>query len=127
ALPNLETLALDNADLSAEDIHAIAVAFPKLVTLDIGDNEQRVADLDVARLLAEAPALRRLRLSRLGLDDRHAEALAASPDAARLVQIDLSTNKVADTGALALSRSPYLSHLRRLSLAATMIGHDAKQ
>src|SRR5205085_625507 len=57
ALPNLETLHLENADLTAEDLHAIVRAFPRLVSLDIGDNEARVARLDLARLLAGAPAL----------------------------------------------------------------------
>ena len=127
ALPNLETLALDNADLTAADIHAIVVAFPKLVTLDIGDNDQRVADLDLAQLLADAPALRRIRLSRLGLEDRQAIALASSPHARRLVQLDLSTNKLSDAGAFALARSEHLGAIRRLALAANAIGHDAKQ
>lgn len=127
ALPNLETLQLENADLSADDIHAIARAFPKLVTLDIGDNDQRVATLDLARLLADAPALRRLRLSRLGLTDAHVAALAATPDAARLVQLDLSSNGLANAGALALAASPHLAPLRRLHLAANALGHDGKQ
>lgn len=127
ALPNLETLHLENADLSADDLHAIVRAFPKLVTLDIGDNEQRVASLDLARLLTEAPALRRLRLSRLGLTDANAAALAASPDATRLVQLDLSTNKLSNAGAELLASSPYLGAVRRLTLAANAISHDGKQ
>jgi uncharacterized protein (TIGR02996 family) len=127
ALPNLESLHLENADLSAEDLHAVVRAFPKLVSLDIGDNEDRVAQLDLARLLAEAPALRRLRLSRLQLTDRHVAALAASPDAARLVALDLSTNHIGNAGAEALAQSVYLHDVRRLSLAANEIGHDAKQ
>lgn len=127
ALPDLETLHLENADLTADDLHAIARAFPKLVALDIGDNEARVATLDLARLLAEAPALRRLRLSRLGLTDDHVAALAGSPDAARLVQLDLSTNQLTTAGALALAHAPHLDNLRRLHLAANAIGHDGKQ
>lgn len=127
ALPNLETLQLESADLSADDLHAIVRAFPKLVTLDIGDNEQRVADLDLARLLAEAPALRRLRLSRMALTRAHAAQLASSPDAARLVSLDLSSNQLGRDGALALVRSPHLAHLRRLSLAVNDIDHETKQ
>jgi uncharacterized protein (TIGR02996 family) len=127
ALPNLETLHLENADLSADDVIGVARAFPKLVTLDIGDNDQRVADLDLARLLAEAPALRRLRLSRLALTDAQIAALAGSPDAARLVQLDLSSNALGNDGALALAQSPHLGNLRRIALAANTIGHDARQ
>jgi uncharacterized protein (TIGR02996 family) len=127
ALPNLETLHLENADLSADDLHAVARAFPKLVTLDIGDNDQRVTDMDLARLLAEAPNLRRLRLSRLALTDTHVAALAASPDAARLVSLDLTSNALGNPGALALAQSPHLANLRRIALAANPIGHDAKQ
>jgi uncharacterized protein (TIGR02996 family) len=127
SLPNLETLHLENADLSADDLYAIARAFPRLTTLDIGDNDQRVSSLDLARLLAEAPALRRLRLSRLGLTDAQIAALAASPDARRLVQLDLSTNQLSNDGADRLAESPYLANLRRLNLAANTIGHDSKQ
>ena len=127
SLPNLETLHLENADLSAEDLHAIVRAFPKLVTLDIGDNESRIEKLDLPRLLADAPALRRLRLTRLNLTDAHIEALAASPDAARLVELVLSTNQFGDDGALALARSEHLQNLRHLGLEANTIGHAAKQ
>ena len=127
ALPNLETLHLENADLSADDLHAIVAAFPKLVTLDIGDNEARIEKLDLPGLLASAPSLRRLRFSRLGLTDEHAIALAGSPAAARLVALDLSTNHIGDAGALALTNSPHLANLRRLGLEANTIGHAAKQ
>jgi uncharacterized protein (TIGR02996 family) len=127
SLPNIETLHLENADLTADDIHAIVRAFPKLVTLDIGDNDQRVATLDLARLLADAPALRRLRLSRLGLTDAHVAALVESPDADRLVQLDLTSNHVTSDGAIVLAQTPHLVQVRRLQLAANDIGHDAKQ
>jgi uncharacterized protein (TIGR02996 family) len=127
SLPNLEILHLENADLSAEDLYAIVQAFPKLTTLDIGDNDQRVASLDLARLLAEAPALRRLRLSRLGLADTQVAALAGSPDAQRLVQLDLSSNQLTSGGADRLAESPHLGNVRRLNLAANTIGHDSKQ
>ena len=127
ALPNLETLHLENADLSADDIHAVVRAFPKLVTLDIGDNDQRVAELDLACLLAEAPALRRLRLSRLALTNAQVAALAESPDAQRLVQLDLTSNQLTNEGAQLLAASPQLAHLRRLHLAANALGHDGKQ
>ena len=127
ALPNLETLHLENADLTADDIHEIVAAFPRLVSLDIGDNDQRVAELDLARLLAGAPALRRLRLSRLALTDAHVDALAASPDAERLVQLDLTSNRLTNHGAATLAASPHLGNLRRIALAANSLGHDGKQ
>ena len=127
ALPNLETLHLENADLTSEDLHEIVRAFPKLVSLDIGDNDQRVADLDLARLLADAPNLRRLRLSRLALTDTHVATLAASPDAARLVQLDLTSNQITNDGAMTLAASPHLHNLRRVALAANALGHDGKQ
>ncbi|MBA3503922.1 MAG: TIGR02996 domain-containing protein [Myxococcota bacterium] len=127
SLPNLETLHLENADLATDDLYGIVREFPKLVSLDIGDNDQRVAGLDLARLLAEAPALRRLRLSRLALSDTQVAELAASPDAARLVQLDLSTNQITSDGADHLAASPHLVNVRRLNLAANTIGHDSKQ
>jgi uncharacterized protein (TIGR02996 family) len=126
ALPRLETLQLETADLKSQEVHALAAAFPKLVALDLGDNE-RAATLDLARLLADMPALRRLRLAKLGLTDAHAIAIALSPEAERLVQLDLTTNKITDAGALALAHSPHLRNLRRLDLDANAIGPDAKQ
>jgi uncharacterized protein (TIGR02996 family) len=127
ALPELETLHLENADLTAGDLHAIVAAFPKLVTLDIGDNEARIEKLDLAQLLAAAPSLRRLRLSRLGLADEHAIALAAAPATAQLVELGLASNTIGDAGAHALAASPHLANLRRLGLEANAIGHAAKQ
>ncbi|MBA3397644.1 MAG: TIGR02996 domain-containing protein [Deltaproteobacteria bacterium] len=127
ALPNLETLQLESADLSADDIHAIVRGFPKLVSLDLADNVQRIETLDLARLLDDAPNLRRLRLCTLGLGDAHAIAIAESPAASRLVQLDLATNKIGDAGAFAIAKSEHLRNLRRLGLAANAIGHDAKQ
>lgn len=127
ALPALETLQLESADLATEDIYAIAAAFPRLAVLDLADNEHRIADLDLARLLAAAPNLRRLRLAQLALTDAQVSTLAASPDARRLVQLDLASNRLGDAGAFALAASEHLGNLRRLGLAANAIGHDAKQ
>ncbi len=126
ALPALETLQLESADLAAEDVLAIAKAFP-LVTLDLADNEQRVGPLDLAELLAWSPRLRRLRLAKLGLTDAHVIALAESPEAARLVHLDLSANQLGDAAALAIASSEHLGTLRRLSLAANTFGADARE
>jgi uncharacterized protein (TIGR02996 family) len=126
ALPSLDTLQLETADLAADDILAIARAFP-LRSLDLADNEQRVEQLDLTALLAATPALRRLRLAKLGLTDPQVVALAGSPHAERLVQLDLSANHIGDVGALAIARSPHLHNLRRLGLAASAISPGARQ
>src|SRR5262249_42410810 len=68
--------------------------------------------------LARAPwsALAELDLSRCGLDDEAAIALAKCPLLANLHTLDLSYNSIETDGAAALARSPFLSGVIELDL-----------
>jgi uncharacterized protein (TIGR02996 family) len=85
------------------------------------------------RVVAAAPSLGRvthLGLGGLGVAvrgesaaalPRAAEALAGSPHLARLISLNLYSNRLGDSGALALAASPYLANLADLNLESNEI------
>jgi uncharacterized protein (TIGR02996 family) len=82
-----------------------------------GDREHRFND-DLQAVLASAhcPRLRSLELNTCQLGPRGAKALADCPRLESLIHLDLCDNYVGDEGLAALAASPYLTHLRKLSL-----------
>ena len=55
------------------------------------------------------------------------EALAASPQLARLTTLDLAENQISEAGARALAASPHLTRLTTLELGANQIGDAGVQ
>jgi hypothetical protein len=100
-LGDLRRLVLRSCgELELSRLVALAPSLPHLEELEVTDRP--VGSLDVAALLDALPSLRRLRLHRVGLDDRHAFAIAESPAAARLRRIDLTGNQLGDDAKRAL-------------------------
>jgi uncharacterized protein (TIGR02996 family) len=84
-----------------------------------------LVELKAARFLADAKAIyRHAPVRHLILTDiaGHLDALAASPQLARIRSLDLGENWIGDEGLRTLLRSPYLGGLRYLSLFDGGIG-----
>jgi uncharacterized protein (TIGR02996 family) len=123
SLPALSAISLAYHDLGAADV--VALATPRLAVIDLARAIAREPlALDLAALLAAAPNLRRLRLSRMYVTDAQAIAIAGTPN--RLRHLDLGRNAIGDTGALAIARSEHLRGLRHLNLNANRIGDLAR-
>jgi Leucine Rich repeat len=72
------------------------------------------------------PAHRELDLSRNGINDAGAAALAVSPHLGRLTHLGLRNNGISNRGALALATSPHLAALRCLDVTASWAPLDAR-
>jgi uncharacterized protein (TIGR02996 family) len=133
-LPSLTTLRLRGTMFSRWNCRegpAIllgATGLPRLTTLDL--HQTTVGPAGVRALLA-GPLLRQLRWLSLGnrsglgsapVGSEAVQALAASPDAGRLVHLDLGNNDVDDTAAIALGSSPHLRGLISLNLWHNDVG-----
>jgi uncharacterized protein (TIGR02996 family) len=128
ALGGLVALELENADLSHKDVVRIVRERPGLVSLDLSENygAHQAKALDAAALLDAAPALARLRLSKLGLGDAQAIAIARSPRATSLTRLDLSRNQIGDAGGLAIAHSEHLRRIKKLNLNANKLSTATK-
>ncbi len=126
-LPRLRSVTLENADIERKGLYALA-SIPALEALDVAENYSafNLEGIDAARLIERAPHLRRLRLSKLGLGDKQAIAIARSSASARLTRLDLSRNGITDDGGLAIARSEHLRGLRRLNLNANRLSAETK-
>ena len=123
ALPALRHVTIENGDLTARAI--VALAECGLETLDVSATRgNEASDLDAHALLAATPRLRRLRLVKLALGDAQAIAIAHTPN--QLRRLDLARNAITDVGALALARSSHQRELRYLNLNANRIGEAAR-
>jgi uncharacterized protein (TIGR02996 family) len=125
----LTTLVLIGGHLESKWFRKLAGAkhFPALARLYLDECRLNAAG---ARALAEGPLLAQLRLLSLQgpgssswperkndwIGDRGAQALADSPQAARLAYLDLGNQRVGDAGAKALAASRHLANLMTLGL-----------
>jgi uncharacterized protein (TIGR02996 family) len=104
-LPALAALELDGGVFAAMRLPAL----PQLTSLAMNR-----ASVDPLAMLIALPNLTRLRLTRAGLVDKDAIALAGSPLAAPLRRLDLSDNMIGAAGIRALVDSPHLQNLVEL-------------
>ncbi|MGN6111088.1 MAG: TIGR02996 domain-containing protein [Kofleriaceae bacterium] len=129
ALRALETLVVEDGQVVREAFATFA-ELPALTSLDLASTTGRDPELGgfaLGALLRGAPALRRLRLSGVGLGDADAIAIADHAGSARLRRLDLARNRIGDAGARAIAESPHLRALIRLNLNTNAIGSEAKQ
>ena len=123
-----EKLALRSMNLTGAQVGRWAAAgLHGLHGLDLSDNY--VFSQDGARALADALAGgwtgHTLRLSRCGITDPGARALAASPGLASVRLLDLSRNTFSPSGVRVLAASPHLAGLRALDLRDCRFGDQA--
>lgn len=124
-LANLTALGLggqdDNGHLDLTGVRALLRSkhLGRLEELDLSGNWLNQFDPGTIEYLLTAKnltSLRRLDLSRVGLRDEDAEAIAATPWVARLEVLNLGHNSIGDRGARAILESRHLDDIQQLDL-----------
>jgi uncharacterized protein (TIGR02996 family) len=129
-LRSLSTLVLRNVRVWGEDLPRwpLVAGFPKLTHLDLSGNPLGDGGLGV---LVEHPWYASLRSVTLRGDgqelydlirDEGLARLARSPNAGRLVRLDLSDNGIGDAGVEALATTDRFGDLKELNLSGNPIG-----
>jgi uncharacterized protein (TIGR02996 family) len=132
-LANLTTLLApgydDNGQLDVDGLRALAGTkhLKSLTRLDISDNwlfggfNSKTSEAACRKLLLKLgenmPALCELRLHGMGLGDGEVGDLVGQKWVNRLRVLDLSGNRISETGCRALCKSKYLTRLERLDVA----------
>lgn len=114
----LTDLELAGNALGPAGLQALVPALGATEYLDLGDN--RLTYDTLGPLLAAVPNVRVLRLRDNPLGDHGAELIARWPGASRLHTLDLSRTGITDRGALALATSAELGNLRVLRIDGTL-------
>ncbi|HEY5937595.1 MAG TPA: TIGR02996 domain-containing protein [Kofleriaceae bacterium] len=115
ALPcSLSVIVLAGNALGAAGLHALLPALGPTEYVDLGDNELTYDTL--GPLLGALSSVRVLRLRDNALGDHGAELIAGWAGANQLHTLDLSRNGITDRGALALATSAELANLRVLRI-----------
>ncbi|MDF2693922.1 MAG: hypothetical protein K0S65_2305 [Labilithrix sp.] len=131
--PKLEALVIESGGMSRESVRAVAeTSFPMLHQLELwtGSSDYGATSSldDILPILdgVSFPALVRLGLCNSEYADDIAQALARSPIAERLEDLDLSKGIMTDAGAEALlSARSRFARLRRLDVSDNYLSDDA--
>jgi uncharacterized protein (TIGR02996 family) len=115
-LANLSALDLAQTRCTAAALKAVPILSARLTALNLAGND--LGDAGVQHLCRwPLTALRDLNLSRTGLGDEGAAALAAAPQFAGLRRLALNGNRMTEAGKRRLAESPYLSRIPALELS----------
>jgi uncharacterized protein (TIGR02996 family) len=140
--PRLQSMTIDflnpyygGAPLPNVGLQAFAKSrhFPDLREVTLKDRHARQSSLDGLLALVRSPRLPRLEVIGFCFDEEEEEqpdylafvqALAAMPEAARLLKLSLWGYHIGDAGVEALAASPHLANLTNLNLSGNEIGDE---